>query len=120
MLVRQFKLKRNNDEGHFRWRAHSEIDGSGFYCGLTALLRRREGTESLERLSGLHRQVSTSGADGVEWQLISAKQPAVALNGMTIWNRMAVAAIVLLLPGFGGGQTGGSAGIGTEGVKLTV
>ena len=37
MLVKQFKFKRNNDKGGFRWTAQSEIERPGFYRGFTAV-----------------------------------------------------------------------------------
>jgi hypothetical protein len=64
MLVKQFKFKRNNDKGVFRWTALSEIERPGFYRGFhavgktlpdvkefAALVRLCERTDSLERLS---------------------------------------------------------------------
>ena len=67
MLVKQFKFKRNNDKGVFRWTAHSEIERPGFYRGFhavgktladvkefAALVRLCERTGSLERLSEMH------------------------------------------------------------------
>jgi hypothetical protein len=69
MLVKQFKFKCNNDEGVFRWTAHSEIERPGFYRGFhavgktladvkefAALVRLCERTGSLERLSEMHSQ----------------------------------------------------------------
>jgi hypothetical protein len=67
MLVKQFKFKRINDTGGFRWAATSEIEGPGFYRGFTAvgktladvqefaaLVRWCARTGSLERLSEMH------------------------------------------------------------------
>ena len=67
MLVKQFKLKRNNDKGGFQWTAESEIESPGFYRGFTAvgktlsdvkefavLVRWCARTGSLERLSEMH------------------------------------------------------------------
>jgi hypothetical protein len=66
MLVKQFKFKRNNDKGGFRWTA-AEIERPGFYRGFhavgktladvkefAALVRWCERTGSLERLSEMH------------------------------------------------------------------
>jgi hypothetical protein len=67
MLVKQFKFKRNNDQGRFQWTAQSEIERPGFYRGFTAvgktladvkefaaLVRWCERTGSLDRLSEMH------------------------------------------------------------------
>jgi len=67
MLVKQFKFKRNNDQGGFQWTAESEIERPGFYRGFTAvgrsladvkefaaLVRWCERTGCLERLSEMH------------------------------------------------------------------
>jgi hypothetical protein len=67
MLVKQFKIKRNNDKGGFRWTAESEIERPGFHRGFyavgktladvkefAALVRLCERTGSLERLSEMH------------------------------------------------------------------
>jgi hypothetical protein len=64
MLVKQFKFRRNNEEGGFQWTAESEIERPGFYRGFTAvgktlsdvkefaaLVRRCERTGKMERLS---------------------------------------------------------------------
>lgn len=67
MLVKNFKFKRNKDQGGFPWTAESETEGPGFHrsffaVGKTladvkefaALVRRCERTNSLERLSEMH------------------------------------------------------------------
>jgi len=67
MLVKQFKIKRNNDKGHFQWTAESAVEAPGFYRGFTAvgktlsdvkefaaLVRWCERTGTLERLSEMH------------------------------------------------------------------
>src|ERR1022692_3510463 len=67
MLVKQFRFKRNNEKGGFRWTAESEVERPGFYRGFTAvgktladvkefaaLVRWCERTGSLERLSEVH------------------------------------------------------------------
>ena len=67
MLVKQFKFRRNNDKGGFRWTAESEIERPGFHRGFhavgktladvkefAALVRFCERTGSLERLSEMH------------------------------------------------------------------
>jgi hypothetical protein len=67
MLVKQFRFKRNNDQGGFPWIAQSETERPGFHRGFTAvgrrltdvkefaaLVRRCERTGLLERLSAMH------------------------------------------------------------------
>jgi len=67
MLVKQFKFRRNNDQGVYRWTAESTIERPGFYRGFTAvgktladvkefaaLVRWCERTGCLERLSEMH------------------------------------------------------------------
>lgn len=67
MLVKQFRFRRNDDRGGFRWTAQSEIERAGFYRGFTAvgrtladvkefaaLVRWCERTGLLERLSEMH------------------------------------------------------------------
>src|SRR3984893_15004153 len=67
MLVKQFKFKRNRDNGRFQWIAESVAEAPGFYRGFTAvgktladvkefatLVRWCERTGSLERLSEMH------------------------------------------------------------------
>jgi len=67
MLVKQFKFKRNNDKGGYRWTAESAIEAPGIYRGFTAvgktladvkefaaLVRWCERTSTLERLSEMH------------------------------------------------------------------
>jgi hypothetical protein len=67
MLVRQFKFKRNTDNGGFQWTAESEIERPGFYRGFhafgktladvkefAALVRLCERTGKPERLSEMH------------------------------------------------------------------
>lgn len=66
-LVRKFKLRRNQDQGRYRWTAESEIERPGFYRGFhavgkslsdvkefAALVRWCERTGKLERLSEMH------------------------------------------------------------------
>ena len=67
MLVREFKFKRINDKGAFRWIAQSEIERPGFHRGFiavgrtladvqdfAALVRWCERAGKLERLSEMH------------------------------------------------------------------
>ena len=37
MLVKQFKFKRINDKGGYRWTADSAVEAPGFYRGFTAV-----------------------------------------------------------------------------------
>jgi hypothetical protein len=67
MLIKQFKFKRINESGRFRWIAESEIEADGSYRGFTAvgktladvrqfasLVRWCERTGTLEHLSEMH------------------------------------------------------------------
>ena len=67
MLVKQFKFKRNRDNGRFQWIAESVVEAPSFYRGFTAvgrtladvkefaaLVRWCERTGKLERLSEMH------------------------------------------------------------------